>query len=393
MVVGESFVALIEAAPGERGIPSLAALAGSVETELEQVVSAIPVGENGVDSFALVHFDGDGVDGWQVTAVGRGRAVVDVYSIGGARRFSSSGMQPWLIATFRDVVAVELGGPARRFDSVARLARGALPIGLGTANAGSVLWSAAPPEQPVDEGHEDGGGDCARYTRPPAALDEDTVRRPPVSAPPGFDEETVARRDVIHRASPLGEQAPEGWTRSDSLGAPDARNEPDERTVERASLFRSPPTPLPSTGLPPTGLPLTGLPSTVSPPTGLPPTESGREGGQVLVGIRGQEGIPLERPIVFGRRPASTRRSGIDPLLVTVLSPGQEISASHVRIERAGSVVVVTDLKSRNGTRVSVDGRRARRLRPGESFAVPGHAAVEIGDGAIIDITPVGLIS
>ena len=115
--------------------------------------------------------------------------------------------------------------------------------------------------------------------------------------------------------------------------------------------------------------------------------------GRVLVGIRGQEQIPLERPVVFGRRPVSTRRSGIDSLLVAVPSPGQEISASHVRIEPTGRVVVVTDLRSRNGTRVSVEGRRARRLRPGESFAVHGHAAVEIGDGTIIDITPVGLIS
>ncbi|MGN6203385.1 FHA domain-containing protein [Humibacter sp.] len=386
VIVGESFVALIEAAPGERGIQSLAALAGAAETELERVVSAIPVGENGVDSFAVVHFDADGVDGWQITAVARGRAVIDVYSVGGARRFSSSGMQPWLIATFRDVVAVELGGPARRFDSVARLTSAALPIGLGIANAGSVLWSAAAPERPVARETEDGADARARYARPPAALDDDTVRRPPASAPPGFDEETVRRSGPAMQVR----LAP--------------RSEPDELTVERASLFRPPPTPTPQLGALPAPTPQKGpvlppAPTTApllppAPATVVePPSENGEVRGRVLVGIRGQEQIPLERPVVFGRRPMSTRRSGIDPLLVAVPSPGQEISASHVRIEPTGRVVVVTDLKSRNGTRVSVDGRRARRLRPGESFAVHGHAAVEIGDGTIIDITPVGLIS
>ena len=183
-----------------------------------------------------------------------------------------------------------------------------------------------------------------------------------------------------------------------------SRSEPDELTVERASLFRSPPVPTPRTGTPPAPalrkgpvLPPTPTTAPLPPPTPATVVESSSENGEVLgrvlVGVRGQEQIPLERPVVFGRRPASTRRSGVDPLLVTVPSPGQEISASHVRIEPAGQVVVVTDLKSRNGTRVSLDGRRARRLRPGESFAVPGHAAVEIGDGTIIDITPVGLIS
>jgi pSer/pThr/pTyr-binding forkhead associated (FHA) protein len=108
-----------------------------------------------------------------------------------------------------------------------------------------------------------------------------------------------------------------------------------------------------------------------------------------LVGVRGGEPVELDAPVVFGRRPASTRRTGGRSVLVTVPSPGQEVSASHVRIERAGRVVVVTDLKSRNGTTVRIEGGRARRLRPGESFSVPGAAEVEIGDGTIIDITPV----
>lgn len=116
----------------------------------------------------------------------------------------------------------------------------------------------------------------------------------------------------------------------------------------------------------------------------------GREApAQVLVGIRGQDPVPLEAPTVFGRRPSEGRRSGVASVLIAVASPNREVSASHVRIERAGRVVVVTDLRSRNGTLVTVEGGRPKRLRPGESVAVPGPAAVEVGDGTIIDITPV----
>ena len=114
---------------------------------------------------------------------------------------------------------------------------------------------------------------------------------------------------------------------------------------------------------------------------------------RVFVGIRGQERAPLDAPVVYGRRPSAARRSAVEPVLVTVPSPAGEISASHVRIERTGRVVVVTDLRSRNGTTVSLEGHRPRRLRPGEAFAVPGAASVEIGDGTIIDITPVGWLS
>jgi len=64
------------------------------------------------------------------------------------------------------------------------------------------------------------------------------------------------------------------------------------------------------------------------------------------------------------------------------------VSASHVRIELSGQVVVVTDLRSRNGTTVLIPGSAPRKLRAGESFVVPGAASVDIGDGTIIEITP-----
>lgn len=372
-VVAESFVALIEAGPGERGIEALAELAFSEDTTLERVVSSVPHGRDGVDSFAVVHVDSDDADGWQATAIVRGRAVIDAYSVGGARRFSSSGVQPWLITTFRDVVAVELGGPTLRLDAVLHRTPTALPIGLGTAHAGSLLWSVGATER--TGGGSDGAG--PGFARPGAAPDDDTVLRirvgdgsavPGAAAhvtptqpdtasprPSGVDDDTVVRR----------RSRPGHGTAAEAPGAAGGdRRELDERTMDRASVPR-PPQDADGDGAPP----------------------------DVLVGIRGRASAALDAPVVFGRRPSRSRRSGAEPVLVAVDSPRREISASHVRIERVGRVVVVTDLNSRNGTVVAVEGRPSRRLRPGESVAVPAAAAVEIGDGTIIDITPVWLTS
>jgi len=100
--------------------------------------------------------------------------------------------------------------------------------------------------------------------------------------------------------------------------------------------------------------------------------------------------MELDVPIVIGRRPALQRvESGVAPRLVTVQSPEQEVSSTHVRVEQSGDAVVVTDLRSTNGTRVHRPGGSAERLRPGESTVVLPGTVVEIGDGNIIEITAV----
>jgi pSer/pThr/pTyr-binding forkhead associated (FHA) protein len=63
------------------------------------------------------------------------------------------------------------------------------------------------------------------------------------------------------------------------------------------------------------------------------------------------------------------------------------VSSTHARIEQVGDTVVVTDLRSTNGTTVTPPGGRSSRLRPGESAVVLPGAVVDIGDGNIIEIT------
>lgn len=101
----------------------------------------------------------------------------------------------------------------------------------------------------------------------------------------------------------------------------------------------------------------------------------------------------LDRPMVVGRRPRA--RPGSDPAatgaveLVTVASPTGVVSSSHVEIARAGSTVVITDLRSTNGTSVTLGDGTRLRLRQGDSVAVAGSASVDIGDGVILRVAPI----
>jgi pSer/pThr/pTyr-binding forkhead associated (FHA) protein len=84
--------------------------------------------------------------------------------------------------------------------------------------------------------------------------------------------------------------------------------------------------------------------------------------------------------------------SGREPRLVAVPSPEHEVSATHVQIEQEGHAVVVTDLRSTNGTVVTSSGERIR-LRPGQSQVVLAGTTVDIGDGNIIEITAATAVS
>ncbi|GAA4665901.1 FHA domain-containing protein [Frondihabitans cladoniiphilus] len=97
----------------------------------------------------------------------------------------------------------------------------------------------------------------------------------------------------------------------------------------------------------------------------------------------------LSSPLVIGRRPSGPRvLRGDVPALVTVPSPRGEVSGSHVEIRQEGSAVVVTDLRSTNGTRVEIPGRNPVALRQGESLVVLTGTIVDIGDGNLLEILP-----
>lgn len=92
--------------------------------------------------------------------------------------------------------------------------------------------------------------------------------------------------------------------------------------------------------------------------------------------------VDVDRRIVIGRSPSVSRVASSDiPRLVTVPSPHQDISRSHVEIRAEDWHLVVADLHSTNGTLVRAPGRPDQLLHPGQVVVVEPGWAVDLGDG------------
>jgi pSer/pThr/pTyr-binding forkhead associated (FHA) protein len=103
------------------------------------------------------------------------------------------------------------------------------------------------------------------------------------------------------------------------------------------------------------------------------------------------ERIDVDRVVIVGRAPEAGRFTTTQqPLLVTVPSPHQEISSTHLEI-RPGSGVdhgaaVVTDLGSTNGTVLVQPGLGPEELRPGVPVQLIPGAIIDLGDGLTIRV-------
>ncbi|MDY0907941.1 FHA domain-containing protein [Microbacterium sp. CFBP9034] len=97
--------------------------------------------------------------------------------------------------------------------------------------------------------------------------------------------------------------------------------------------------------------------------------------------------MTLDRTVVIGRRPRSTRVSGTDlPHLVAVDSPQQDISRSHVELRVEGDSILATDLHTTNGTTLLRPGVDPVRLHPGEGTVVVPGDVIDLGDGITVAI-------
>ncbi|MBO0981410.1 FHA domain-containing protein [Microbacterium sp. SD291] len=95
--------------------------------------------------------------------------------------------------------------------------------------------------------------------------------------------------------------------------------------------------------------------------------------------------VALDRTVIIGRRPRSTRASGANmPHLVAVDSPQQDISRSHLEIRPEGDTVVVIDLHTTNGSTLLRPGADPVRLHPGEQTLVLSGDVVDLGDGVTV---------
>ena len=96
--------------------------------------------------------------------------------------------------------------------------------------------------------------------------------------------------------------------------------------------------------------------------------------------VPGGERVPLGRGAVFGRRPRSSRMQGVKvPHLVTLESPGEDISRSHLEIRLEDWSVLAVDLGSTNGTLLLREGREPMRLRAGVATIVEFGDRLDLG--------------
>jgi hypothetical protein len=339
-VVARSFLIAVNAGASNSVLAALWALADAEEIAVEDLVGVIPLSaDSGVHSFALVSFERDAAaqpHDRVVTAVVRGSAVVDLFSIGGSRRFGAGGVEPWMLADFRSVTAVVIGGDDVPTSPVADVGTGSLPVDSGIVQAARLLWTLEPVEfraiaprpGPEKHGALDIVGTATNesdHVDSPQVDTEATIitaRKLPVFAP--LDDETILLSRTGSRSRPASPEAV----------------------------------------------------AAVSPPV-----------VRFTFRLASGEPQPLDAPTVFGRNPSAPRVvAGRVPRLVRVDSPDAAVSSTHLRLVAEGGAVVATDLRSTNGTLVTPRGGKRRRLRPGESLVVLAGTRIDIGDGNIIEI-------
>ncbi len=104
----------------------------------------------------------------------------------------------------------------------------------------------------------------------------------------------------------------------------------------------------------------------------------------IMALLRASDGgtAEVDRAVLIGRAPSAQRSSARTPRLLTVPSPGHDISRTHLEVAPEGWTVVVTDLHSTNGTILVRPGGVDRLPLPaGEAVPVELGSVVELGDG------------
>lgn len=97
--------------------------------------------------------------------------------------------------------------------------------------------------------------------------------------------------------------------------------------------------------------------------------------------------VALDRDVVIGRRPEVDRvQGGQVPTVVTVPSPRQDVSRTHLRIGWSGVKVLATDLHSMNGTVLIGPGGTSRTLDGGVPQQLAEGDMLDIGDGITLTL-------
>lgn len=97
--------------------------------------------------------------------------------------------------------------------------------------------------------------------------------------------------------------------------------------------------------------------------------------------------VSLDLTVYLGRKPSVPRiASDRRVRLVAVPSAHKEVSATHLELRQTGDAVVATDMRSTNGSTVTVPGSKPRTLLRGESAVVTPGTLIDLGDGNLLEV-------
>lgn len=401
VVVGERFIAAVEAPSPDGCTSALAAAASDDRVTVEALVGMVPLGgADAVDSFAIVWWPAR--EATEVTAVVRGDAVVDLTSPGGTRRFDARGIRPWHLADFGAVVALRVTGVDAPLD---RIGESGEPVGHARASvrASAVEWSSTPPSPrrpdasvadadtvlvPRGQHDDDASADTVR-TPPRPTSQAGTAPAPPdvPASPPTSRIRTIVAAPAPASPSPDHDLAGPGPR---MLGARLRIDSPP--SVDGLAELDAPPAVDAPGQLPAASAPLDPMPQrdAAAVAADATPAWDGIESAAPAFRIGDGELHPVTGPVLIGRSPLAPRipdASGAPPELVAVPSPRAVVSGTHLELRVEGTRLVATDLRSTNGTIVrSASG--SRRMRAGESIVVAPGTRLDLGDDTIVQILP-----
>ncbi|TFV84509.1 FHA domain-containing protein [Microbacterium sp. dk485] len=396
------------------GEPATDATAEAVWEQLHRgaglagVVDALAAGGplSALPPFAVA-LDEDG--GWRIAV--RGDLTVSLGTDAAAERVDGAGVSTWIERSIRSADTLVIGPAAP--------VAAALPLRDGVVAAASVLIAreenaspapaaqpaAAPagprrsgapvePVQPHSVAEVRQEADAPSVPEPPAApavADAPAASAAPDASPthptPAAPEVPAPAAAVPTPAAPAPATAPapevpaapaaavppldEDIEATIIRGPGEAEGESEDATItlEEARRLRA------AGELPPVAPPLS------------PPVPSAAAG---LLRVSSGQSVLLERTVIIGRRPRSTRISGADlPHLIAVDSPQQDISRNHLEVRVEGDSILATDLNTTNGTRLLRRGAEPVRLHPGEqTIVVPGDV-LDLGDGITVAVEDV----
>lgn len=314
--------------------------------------------------FAL--FDGSAAS---LRIIVRGPVMATVTDAAGTRRLDGSGVTTWLEQTLAEVSSaiVDVAGAAAA-DGVVQL-----PLGLGAAWVSSLELRFGAPAAPMSEPSRP--VIASQESVPAAEVEIDpeaTVTEPPtgrIDTPTGKSDTPDDGYDYLFGATMFRDVAGAAVLEAsaeEEAAAPERAGDHDGHTVLTSDIAKL------REGR-------TAKRGVSAPPTVPAP--------RVFLALSNGSREALTQPILVGRSPSVSRVPGGQmPRLLTVGTPDQDISRTHVRFVLEGGTVVVTDLHSRNGTLVLLPGKEPQKLRAGEPTSVIAGTVVDLGGGVTLTV-------